>query len=37
MDHKEQVTRSDKLYWVMFLLVTVAMATALALRWLRQG
>ena len=37
MDHKEQITRSDKLYWMMFLLVAVAMATALTLRWLRHG
>ena len=37
MDHKEEFARSEKIYGLMFLLVAFAMATALVLRWLRQG
>ena len=37
MDNKEHVVRSEKLYLLMFALVAVALATALALRWLRHG
>ena len=37
MDNKEETVRHDKLYWTMFLLVAIALATALALRWLHHG
>ena len=37
MDNKQQIVRSEKIYLLMFTLVAVALATALALRWLRHG
>ena len=37
MDNKEHVDRSEKIYLLMFALVAVALAAALALRWLHHG
>ena len=37
LNNEEPIVRKERLYFVIVLLVTVVMATGLALRWLRKG